>query len=612
MGEPILVESLLSRLLAASNNATGADIDAARRALHALDALPHDVSSKTPGRGAKRLLRDLGIQRHELRAQWERLVHEQGQWAALDTELLEAFVPRELWHPLEELITAGPTQAITTISSALYVVAQRQLPAKSSRDAGPISRRAVTSRREAFKRLLKCAVHLRAVAFPDARLDGWTFVPEIEMPSTAAAETDRSAAPLWLVRATAHDLDAEVKRRLECEAGELARLRALSIVNLTKAGVWTVMRKRLILVLVTVTGSRVGSLSWLRHEDYDGQHVFPDGDVGPALRFTHVKGHPVDRPFWKGLAARDAELVEGMMLLARRLYCERVPRLRCSWAKAPQDRPWPQNAFLLAAEIWNPTERPSEEAMTHMLGGSAVSDPLLPTVDQRRKRANGRPNGYSAHRLRSTTEQVVIRTAARQLLVDEEHLVTGRDVADAVLDHKVRSDPMGYGDVQSRKGRERWTRYGIELASRSLCTDEGAHRIIDADAFAENVRARLAVESRIARLEEQHRKLLDDVDAGLLVGQDHVARVIVGLDELRRAEALLDRLRQAAEGLASDRRRWRIVPDREVPTTAAITKADLEVIESRLRDAVSAPDDITRLPLGDDRRATWRERRELA
>jgi hypothetical protein len=377
-------------------------------------------------------------------------------------------------------------------------------------------------------------------------------------------------------------LDGELKRRIRWSEGpELAVIDALSVVQLHKAAVWRIARDRLILGVVATLGARIGAFAQLRVSDYEPEHEFPDGAIGPALALRPGKTEHPDLVRWKGLSTKDQEVVEVFLRIGERLYMG-LEYVAGSVRVLREPRPMPEVRYLLPPEIWRPDKEPNAQAMSNRLAGKPAQGcrPLL----RRPARGGVEQRGYSSHSLRHLSEQIIKDASAAWLRERNIGHVSAQAIADAVHDHRIAGDAYGYGDVNSEAGRETWARVGIGLASAYIWGPAGAPRAPDVAAYERAFRRQLALEDEVRRATRcvaaaETNAAKKGEDAG---HQDVVALLRATTVE-RQARIALEEARDECEQLRNDEDTWLAIED-----TPEAPRVDLSTVEEQIRAGVPA------------------------
>jgi hypothetical protein len=580
------VGCVLSRLIGEYRSQDAGDIEAMNRALWYFAAAPDLPAGQPPWPcGAHIVLRDvLGVSRLDLNADWERRRHRDGVFRAYDAELLHAFFPPASYSTVRELVCLGPAEAVSRSEAALYAYSQRTVrPNRARPKGGLITHRSINAMMGSFRRLIALVCELNALGHPAAELRVWAHPLKVRPPHIAPVETDRSAPPLALVRKELQRLEGELRKRLRWSGGsELAAVGALSTIQLSHAGVWRLARYRLLVALVATLGPRIGAFAELRVADYDPKHEFPDGEVGPALALRPGKNEHHELVRWKGITAKEQEIIDVFLRISDRLYAEREPTLaHNSYRLLPEPRALPEGRYLLASEIWRPEKKPCAQAMSNRLSGlpgcgvkPLLAKPPLDGVQQR---------GYSSHTVRHLSEQLV-KAAARTWLSGQNIAhVTEQAISDAVHDHRIKDDVYGYSDVGSEVGRELWSRVGIRLASELIWTSAGAHRVPDVATFERTFRRQLALEGALRR-EAGRVAAIQRVAAEKResAGHQDVLALLTATNAERQARIALDEARTDCERLRNDRTSWLVVED-----PADAPQVTLEEVEGQLRVGTS-------------------------
>jgi len=502
-GVDAVVETVLSRLVGEYRGRQGKDLNVTARVL-VMYGEPGLLSEGTRV-GAQAGMQSLELSRSDLNERWEELRFTRHELACFPTQLLAELIEPAAWPGLRQLIEDGPRSAVRKVETALYRYSRTEVRATTARpQGGRVTRQTVELRRDAYRRIMRILRDLHTLQYPAAALEPWSAVPPIQIPDIVPERTDRSAPQLDLVRAVVQQLDREIDERLGAtETTKLAAIERLSPVQLFQAGVARNLRHLVTIALLATLGPRVSALAAVRADDYDPRHRFPDGNVGPALRFYPGKTVHRDLARWKGLAPKEADLVEALLLLTRRLYSEREPTARKnSWRTVDPPRAMPEDWALLASRIFKPGVAPSGEALTNMLTGQPTGYAKLPLAEHLGSGAKGRL-GHSGHRVRHLAEQLVRIGISRYLEERAIQHVSCVAVAEVVLDHDVKEDRYGYSDLNSEHGRENWGRIAALATSRLLWTDEGARRVPDLHLYERALRHRKRLEKQLAVVEDQ-------------------------------------------------------------------------------------------------------------
>lgn len=352
---------------------------------------------------------------------WLSRVAEAGYEARLPRRIVEAFFPRSLWIWAEELAALGPSEASAHLERFCRKEALRSAPVTRARPLpGPISAVSVDTILAGGRRLFGALSAARRRACDEGLLEGWEYLPPRVRASDLGAQvvpTDRRAPGLEVVREALVELEQQIRER---RPGSAARRRAL--------------RDRALVALLVCTGARIGAISRLRIRDFRARHVYADGALGQAIVLhpgkalspyeTRVKGLPVEVAGWIG------EYLES--LRAR----EATPIFPAFGDPRCKD---PMNPSSLTKILAGESPREDRE----------VRGPLL-------RRPHDRSYGYSAHTLRHLAERLAY-AVGRELIarqVDTYSALTPQAYADALLDHEMRHDHLGYKDQATTASRE--------------------------------------------------------------------------------------------------------------------------------------------------------------
>ena len=425
---------------------------------------------KTPARA----MRELGLDTAALDSAWARTEALDGAHARLPLHVVRGFIPDEAWRVAAFILAEGPGASQDRLERAARLEALRPIkPTRARPGGGNLSAGSIDNVMKAVRRLMSTFVSLSTRGYPHPALESWRALPDYAQATklgAVEAETDRTAPPLMLVRKTLRSTHAEVE----------ARSRRVGHENVNR-----VLRKRLLIALLVVTGARIWALSRVRVCDYDPRHRFPDGEVGPALRLFPGKTMAPTSARWKALPDDVAVWLAQMIAF-----------------------------FALQQDdtIWSSDRRTGGMAsgsLACILTGTEDQTPGLPREDD--------PSvGYSPHSLRHLAAQLASSVGHDYL---EEHPDAKKHVSqevfrEALLDHDLSSDHLGYLDLKTTEGRERWARRAAFGIWEYVWGDRGAfhapdrERIECALARRDEMRAeQAAVEARVAELRAQRKAI---------------------------------------------------------------------------------------------------------
>lgn len=553
-----LVASVLSRLIGSYRSRDGKDLD---QVVWALRCYAGEESKRVSPRGAARVgMRRLGTSRAELNDQWEELHYTAFETARFPDHVLVELIDPETWPVLAGLIADGPRVAARKVESVLYRYSKVEVAPSAARPhGGRLARQSVLVRQNVYRRMMKILVDLRGLEYPCDALGPWAAVPPLRLPDMAPTVTDRSAPSLDLVRAVVQRLDAEIDQRLGAIDGDkVTAIARLATAPLWQAAVVERLRHLTIIALLATLAPRVGALSRLRVEDFDPEHRFPDGEIGPALRFFPGKTVHAKLARWKGLGDMEAHLVCALILLRRRLYTERVPAERGSWRVLNVPREMPEGAALLGAKIFDPVRLPNPEAISAMLAGQSNGYAKLPLPQYLDNPSPGR-HGHAAHRGRHFGDQLVRLAIEKQFEQTGVRHISSAAIADIALDHNVKEDRYGYADLNSERSREIWIRTAARAGSQMLWTDAGARRVPDLVAYqavcAERKRLTEALTEAVAR----KKRIRIESENLSQPSVELLQRVILAQDEYQDLLQECDALESRQRRLESDHSTWIVV-----------------------------------------------------
>jgi integrase len=502
-------------------------------------------------------LNRLGLTSTELDRSWDQAHAVDGVHATLPLATVLEFFPAELWPLCAQLLEWGPATGCERLERFARLEALRKIkPTRARPEGGTISAGTVDNLMKGCRRLLEVLCELQRRRYPSPALAGWAALPSPVAASelgAAEANTDRTAPPLLLVRRTLRRLTKQIERRSETKRGQ-GRLKRL-------------LRKRLLLALLSSTGVRISALAAACVRDYDPEHRFPGGVVGPALRVFPGKSIAASEARWKALPPLVASWLEH--------YLEYL-----GIRDQPTATLWPSDRER-GAKPMLPTS-----LGTLLAGEPGSNPPILPLLP--REAASG--YGYSAHTLRHLAEQLAYEVGHDYLETHPEarSFITPQVLADALLDHRMSSDRLGYKDLDTAEGRERWAREAALGLWEYLWGDKGARHAPDVDRIERAIAARderraeqAAVQARVKELRDRRRELERQGDHAGEHATAELVRLIFQLsaiagaldDEHEEAERVQRELYAAELELQEARRTLVPIPD-EAPDPQVIALED--------------------------------------
>lgn len=473
---------------------------------------------------------------------WAEAIALDGVHARLPLKLVEKLFPPSLWPVFIQIINWGPAETSERLERFCRLEALREIePTRARPEGGLVSAGTIDTVIIAMRRFLLTLAELRAREHPSEFLQSWLVIPPFTSAAelgAAAAETDRSAPPLITVRRALRELNAEVVRRASTAKG--------------REGMKGVLLYRAVLAVLATTGARVGAVAAARVRDYDRRHVFPDGSIGPALRLYPGKTMSPETARWKALPPQVACWIDEH--LAYNALSD-LPNAALWPSKTDRMRPMHPTSISKRLRGASSTTRPTAPLLpkeTELQG--EPSDPVDVSVG----------TGYSAHTLRHLAEQLAYEAGHAYLVdnPDTRAFITPQVLVDALLDRSMSTDRLGYKDLKTKEGIERWARVASLGVWEWLYGDRGARKAPDPDRIAHaadrlaEVDAQIAsVEQAIRELRERRRELekrgIDTVDPPTL---DDLVRLLFQLsaiagstDEEHEELEHLQRIRFAAE-----------------------------------------------------------------
>lgn len=496
----------------------------------------------------------------------------------------EALVPAPVWPVVAATAADGPRVASARLQQLLDLEGERVLaPTRSRPEGGRVSRGHLAVFVSATHRLFAVLVALRGRGVGVPYVEHWSACPPRPKLKAHEANTDQTGPPRTTLRIVHRHLDNNVKRLLGLQPGqdELAAIGRVSQRHLRHSGAIKALRNRTLFDLLAVVGMRGGALVRLRRCDFEPQHRCLDGVLRPAVGLRPRKGLARDEVRWKVLPEALA-----LEICAYTAALERV---------APETLE-PAGA-LIAAKPSSPNRGMDRHALHGLFAGADRSDanPRIALVPFSLPALNGEIGdnpatylGYSPHRLRHSALKMT-REGARRYVADMDLEMDPECLSEVLLDHDVRSDRYGYGDLSNAQGREKWTAVAIEVNWQMLTGDMGARKALDADGFRAAVRERNAVAAEIGQLRHQIDRSFAAMEttARSTPRSDAIMKQIlellraqteVTLDHRheRRLEARLRELDVELERIRNDPARVVLVPDDAPP---GAERVDLDRIE---------------------------------
>jgi hypothetical protein len=513
-----------------------------------LELAPHVETPPAimPASGPAALNR-IGISRDDLAQRWRA---EHRRWRAqaqLPIDWLIEFFPVTAWGYLDAIVRDGPDVAVHRLHAALEWEGERRLPANRTREEG--SQPAVAylvNLQSACRRFMRIlGVHARLANAPE-ELRTWAFpLPRSPEIRSGRRRVVRRSPTLQLVRQVwAIHRDYVLER---AGAGSLVELPA-TIETASGRRVREIGQRRfrdfIILTLFMLTAGRLGAIQRLRVGDVLFDHALPGEAVSAvAIALKPRKTLHHDEIRIKILPPEGAAILRSWLTFVARHY---GAPLAPDHALLPGflSRPAPMSYSGLEKAL---TGDPGSEDHA---GRLPIVPPSAVTLSRPRSSLNDSDYyGFSAHTLRRFADQTARAAGTQWRRANPDSLVDADDLAELLLDHELaHKDPYGYAGITSVEGRERYSAIAIAGIWRLLTTDDGARRILDADAL------RAACELRDALREELKviQREIDTADAQLLTESPR-SRKRRGIDRESALEEVIRR--QAESGILHHRER---------------------------------------------------------
>ncbi len=366
----------------------------------------------------------------------------------LSPERIRTFFPPEIWQAAWALIESGPLKAARRVERVCRRWADGQTAdGKAGRAA--IGDNVVEHYLGVFKRFARELDEVRKLGASElglspsafAPLEGWLIseLPKLKTPRELGAKPinrDRTAPPFRAFRRALKS----VAREAEARKGR-PELRDSAYKHI---------RNRVLLALIALFGPRKTNIGLLQVGDYEREHRFPDGSVGPALAFRHFKDQP-GLVRYKGLPHLVAEWLEEWLELAGIL-----------------DDP--------EAYIWRPADDRDREYDEE----PSLKVVVYTTVNEVSGFAGKR---CSPHTIRHLCGKVAVAVGVEWLFENKHRLLhedmqglpsSAQTFEDIALDHVFNDPTDRYKDLNSEQGRELWSREIANLAWELIWGDKGA------------------------------------------------------------------------------------------------------------------------------------------
>lgn len=424
--------------------------------------------------------------------------------ARVDLDLLFRVVPRSWASIVAAMVSEGPGLAGARAQMAVYDFSLQRVEANRRREAGRRSAASVKSVFAEARCLFDVAYRLRALPV----CEGWTYVPEIEMPDMPRGGYEVIAPRIEVVRNALQNLTRDIHNRLRVDGveEELAAIDALSNHEMFIRGLWRPMRDRVLLLLMILTGGRKSAIARLRREDYIPDYVGypPDCRRGAALDLRPQKGQHRDEVRRKPIPRQAALVVDSYLRLIDRWLAGR------GWPPARPSTP------LLVAMPGR------QDVLPHWIGvrvaGEMGGQRPLVVRDPRQLPKHVTPEeapycGYTPHEFRHLANQIA-EGAGR--IFNERHPATGGEVnppipyyAAALLDNGGAERDMRalYGDRKAPAMLEVVAGRAAEIGWEILTTGVGLRKRPNVEAYEQELIRLRRIEDEEYRLEQAANRL---------------------------------------------------------------------------------------------------------
>lgn len=535
----------------------------------------------------------LGIDRAYIHDVWLDAEQRDGVRAHLPLELLEALLPLDFWRVALALVEDGPVIASNRLSRALEAEGRRvKPPTRKFPEGSLVARATLVGYRAVLRRLMSKAISLRVLRYEHELLAPWIQLPDAPRIRGGRIDVSRPAPTLLHVRQVWRWWAETVRRRYGSNLLALPdRVAGMSDRQLRQAGP-LVLKNLVILTIFLLSGGRLRAISTLRRGDFQPACRLRDGTVAPVLLLRPRKHTDASIVRPKVLPLEAAALVSAWMTVAQRHY---------GWPTGPLDPLMPGNGPKRAMAY-------SSYAKT-LIGGYGSKKPRIAIMPMHVETLGKRPRdcadaelcGYGPHTLRRFADQTA-RRAAKDWVSANPGPADANDIAEVLLDHGVPKDPYGYAGISSEEGREYYSQIAIAGIWRLLTTDDGARKVVDADALRAALRERTAIEGELTRLRRHIDREHEDIraaplsaarrtkDIGLLVElvgrQAELSRTV---DAERRMTDRLYELEREIDRLKHDPACLVALPDDAPASAVTISAEGIELEETGVRSIRGRP-----------------------
>jgi hypothetical protein len=552
------------------------------------------------------VLRRLGMTQHELRETFRDLHHYEGARAHLAYEVLERLVPRELWPMAWVMLAEGPGDAARRAERATAEYARTKTPGTRRRTAGQISRTSIQCMHSAVRNLLEIFVELRRLGHEAPELSRWVGVPEIAVPEGGRSKGANATPRLQPVRIALNTLSEIVSDGLGIRPGddEIAAMRRIPPSIAVRMKIFRALRDRATLVILILTGGRIGAVSALRRSDYVEDHVGvpPDHRGGTALVLRPAKTLNPDEPRVKVIPAEAATMIDAFLFWTDLVY-EQAAKCGPYYKKHRRIPERPLDPPLLVSD--RTSFSPYGPSGIRLLLSGDPPDRYGTGVKPLVVRESGfNPEmresahewtGYNPHGYRRLAIQLAERAGEEWNAENPSPPGTPAPppalFGTALADHKPPMDQLRaiYGNRDTRECYELLSARAISIMWQLLSTERGLRRRQNVSAIRERARDLRAVEAELQRKRDAADRIsasprptlpeewasANAPDNGVLLksihdlhrrvdGAEAVIRALMEIAEgTRRLQEHKDALYIEISDLVHDRRLWELVPDTE-------------------------------------------------
>ena len=343
--------------------------------------------------------------------------------ARLDLELLFKLAPRDWIGIIAAMIAEGSEIAGARAQSAVYDFSLQVVQANRRRASSRRSQSSVKLAMYEARRVFELIFRLRGLP----ACERWTYVPELELPHMPLGGYEVLAPRVEAIRDALQGMTSEIHARLGIGTieEEIVAIEALSAHDMFTSGLWRIMRDRVLLVLMILTGGRRAAIARLCRGDYIRDYVGPPPDCrrGAALDLRPQKGRHRDEVRRKPIPGQAALVIDSYL------------RLMDCWLAGRGESPAQLSTPLLVA---TPARKDVQPKWIHVrVAGKKGKQRPLVARDPRQLPAHISSEeapycGYTPHEFRHLANQVA-EGAGR--IFNERYPATGGEVrpADSVL-----------------------------------------------------------------------------------------------------------------------------------------------------------------------------------